>query len=86
MEFCLGRSESDTCWTGRKSGKQHQVTYLPTVEPLVPVVCIIIHDEVVDAVEIEFPVRRVHYRLRNHLRIAKLGFDMPILIPRQVDL
>lgn len=59
--------------------------YLPTSGLLVFVICIVVHDEVVDTVEIQLPFWRIDNRLGNHLRIAVLRLDVFVLVKAEIN-
>lgn len=50
------------------------------------VVCKIIHDVPIDAIEVQFVLFGANDCLCDHLRIAVLRFDMPILIQAEIQI
>lgn len=61
-----------------------QSTNLPACGLLVAIVRIAVHDVRVYAVQIELAVRGIENGLRYHLRVAKLGFDVVVVVVTEV--
>lgn len=49
------------------------------------IVRVCIHNEVIDAIQVQFAVGSVKDRLRNHLGVAVLRLDMRVFILTEVD-
>jgi hypothetical protein len=58
---------------------------LPAGHLLVAIIRIVFHDEVIDAVKVEFAVRGVHNSLCDQLGVTKLGFHALVIVMAKVD-
>lgn len=58
--------------------------YLPASGGLMPVVGIVCGYEVVDTVQVQFPFCSVHDGLGDHLSVAELGLDVPVVVDAEV--
>ena len=63
-----------------------RTTHLPARSGLVFIVGIIIHDKVVDAIEIQFLFVGVDNSLGNHLGVAVLRLDMLVRVEAEIDI
>ncbi len=61
-------------------------TYLPARSRLMSIIRIPRLDIVINPRQIQLLLRRIHNRLRDHLRVAELRLDMPVLVQAQIHI